>query len=133
MRLKLLRKSSVSASSLMCLFAVLTFGQGIEAQEDPAGKKQGSSDAQKGAVPEKDASAAAEEELQKAVQNPAASLISVPLYNNTNFSLGSFNRLRKTCWLHWDMRMQSQATERRQRRSFKSGNANRKPATPRPI
>jgi hypothetical protein len=30
--------------------------------------------------------------LQKAVQNPVASLISVPLQNNTNFSLGSFNR-----------------------------------------
>jgi len=55
----------------MCLFAVLTFGQGIEAQED-----QASSNAQKGAVPEKDASAAAETKLQKAVQNPVDRLIS---------------------------------------------------------
>jgi hypothetical protein len=39
-------------------------------------------------------SAAAEEELQNAV--PVASLISVPLQNNTKFSLGSFNA-RKTC------------------------------------
>ena len=30
--------------------------------------------------------------LQKAVQNPVASLISVPLQNNANFSYGSFNR-----------------------------------------
>jgi hypothetical protein len=75
----------------MCLFAVLTFGKGIEAQENPAGKKQASSDAQKGAVSEKDASAAAGEELQKAIQNPVASLMNVPLQNNTNFSLGSFN------------------------------------------
>ena len=92
MRLKLFRKSSVSVPVLMRLFAALTFGQGIEAQEDPAGKKQASSDAQKGAVAKKDASAAAEEELQKAVQNPVASLISVPLQNNTHFSLGSFDR-----------------------------------------
>jgi len=79
----------------MCLFAVLTFGQGIEAQEDSAGRKQASSDAQKGGVSGKDASTAAEEELQKAVQNPVASLISVPLQNNTNFSLGSFNRTQE--------------------------------------
>jgi hypothetical protein len=62
----------------MCLIAALTFGKGIEAQEDPADKKQVSSDTQKGAVSENE-SAAAEEELQKAVQNPVASLMSVPL------------------------------------------------------
>lgn len=32
------------------------------------------------------------EALQKAVQNPVASLISVPLQNNTNFGVGNFNR-----------------------------------------
>ena len=32
------------------------------------------------------------EALQKAVQNPVARLISVPLQNNANFSYGSFNR-----------------------------------------
>ena len=36
--------------------------------------------------------ASATEALQKAVQNPVASLISVPLQNNANFSYGSFNR-----------------------------------------
>jgi hypothetical protein len=46
-----------------------------------------------GAAPSlKDETAAAAEALQRAVQNPVASLISVPLQNNTNFSLGSFNR-----------------------------------------
>ena len=38
------------------------------------------------------ASQASDEALQKAVQNPVASLISVPLQNNTNFAYGSFNR-----------------------------------------
>lgn len=38
------------------------------------------------------ASQAADESLQKAVQNPVASLISVPLQNNTNFGYGPFNR-----------------------------------------
>ena len=36
--------------------------------------------------------AAADAELQKAVQNPVASLISVPLQNNTNFGYGPYNR-----------------------------------------
>jgi hypothetical protein len=38
------------------------------------------------------ASSDAEETLQKAVQNPVASLISVPLQNNTNFGIGQFDR-----------------------------------------
>jgi hypothetical protein len=32
------------------------------------------------------------EELQKAVQNPVAKLISVPIQNNSNFDIGSYNR-----------------------------------------
>ena len=32
------------------------------------------------------------EDLQKATQNPVASLISVPLQNNTNFGIGPYNR-----------------------------------------
>src|SRR6267142_2319301 len=32
------------------------------------------------------------ERLQKAVQNPVASLISIPFQNNTNFPIGSFSR-----------------------------------------
>ena len=40
----------------------------------------------------RDESANADEQLQKAVQNPLANLISVPLENNSDFSPGSFNR-----------------------------------------
>ena len=36
--------------------------------------------------------ASASSDLQKATQNPVASLISVPLQNNTNFSIGPFDR-----------------------------------------
>jgi hypothetical protein len=36
--------------------------------------------------------ASASSDLQKATQNPLASLISVPLQNNTNFSIGPFDR-----------------------------------------
>ena len=36
--------------------------------------------------------ASATQELQKAVQNPVASLISVPLQNNANFDYGPYNR-----------------------------------------
>jgi hypothetical protein len=39
-----------------------------------------------------DAAKAAAEELQKAVQNPVASLISVPVQNNSNFSVGPYDR-----------------------------------------
>jgi len=38
------------------------------------------------------AAESAEASLEKAVQNPVASLISVPLQNNTSFDLGSYNR-----------------------------------------
>ncbi len=39
-----------------------------------------------------DQSKAAAEALQKAVQNPVASLISVPVQNNSNFSVGPYDR-----------------------------------------
>ena len=42
-----------------------------------------------GTAPSEEAAAA---ELQKAVQNPVANLISVPLQNNTNFAVGPYNR-----------------------------------------
>ena len=34
------------------------------------------------------------EALQKAAQNPVASMISVPLQNNSNFGIGSFDRIQ---------------------------------------
>ena len=49
--------------------------------------------APKPATPEgQDAAASAASDLQKAVQNPVASLISVPVQNNSNFSVGPYNR-----------------------------------------
>ena len=33
-------------------------------------------------------------DLQKAVQNPVASLISVPIQNNSNFGVGAFDRIQ---------------------------------------
>jgi hypothetical protein len=49
-------------------------------------------DEQKPAASAASAEEAQAEALQKAVQNPVASLISVPLQNNANLSYGSFNR-----------------------------------------
>ena len=40
------------------------------------------------------ASAGNTEALQKAVQNPVASMISVPLQNNSNFGIGPFDRIQ---------------------------------------
>src|SRR5215813_1320778 len=41
---------------------------------------------------QQEASPGGDAELQKATQNPVASLISVPLQNNTNFAVGPFDR-----------------------------------------
>ena len=71
-----LTRLSVSAA-LLFLFA-----SGLTAQEKPA--------ASTSAAPDTGASAASS--LEKAVQNPVASLISVPIQNNTNFSVGPYDR-----------------------------------------
>jgi hypothetical protein len=66
----------------LLLFAMLVFTGIITATaQDPQPQKS----------PE-DAAAAAQDKLEKAVQNPVASLISVPLQNNANFNLGPYNR-----------------------------------------
>src|ERR1700748_3761278 len=38
------------------------------------------------------AAASSADDLAKATQNPVASLISVPIQNNSNFAVGSYNR-----------------------------------------
>jgi len=54
---------------------------------------QSTSDAQQKAAGGTDSGEESQAEaLQKAVQNPVASLISVPLQNNTNFGIGPYNR-----------------------------------------
>jgi hypothetical protein len=64
------------------LFAMLVFTGIITARaQDPQPQKK----------PE-DVAASAQNNLEKAVQNPVASLISVPLQNNANFDLGPYNR-----------------------------------------
>ena len=65
--------------------AIVSFATVVSAQT-----KQ---NAPKPATPEgQDAAASAAADLQKAVQNPVASLISVPVQNNSNFSVGPYNR-----------------------------------------
>lgn len=61
---------------LVCLLATLAISGA--AQEKPQAVK-----------PTADAS---DEDLQKATQNPVASLITVPIQNNSNFNIGSFDR-----------------------------------------
>ena len=66
---------------LRCLLVVLALAT--------PGHAQNAASPSSGAAPSE---ASATEALQKAVQNPVASLISVPLQNNTNFDYGPFNR-----------------------------------------
>jgi hypothetical protein len=65
---------------LFSILIVLLFGGSTFAQEKPAPTEQ-----------EKPAGGETED-LAKAAQNPVASLISVPLQNNTGFGVGSFDR-----------------------------------------
>jgi len=61
-------------SVLIPLVAILLFAAAAWAQQKPADEEKGT------------------EDLQKATQNPVASLISVPLQNNTNFDIGPLDR-----------------------------------------
>ena len=60
------------------------------AQESPPASSAGDTRATTRADEEQPANTT--EALQNATQNPVASLISVPLQNNTNFDIGSANR-----------------------------------------
>lgn len=80
-----LRKNTLGTLALL-FAAILLCANPVTAQETPkaAASTTGAKDTGAGA--------AAAEELQKAVQNPVASLISVPVQNNSNFSVGPYNR-----------------------------------------
>lgn len=65
----------------------LTISLSLQALQAPASSQAKS-------LAASDAAAEAQANLEKAVQNAVASLISVPFQNNTNLSLGSFNRTR---------------------------------------
>ena len=77
----------VRVAFAVCLLGMLAFAHAMRGQQDPATGKSTT-----GAPPEEDVSAAAQEESENAVHNPVASLTSIPLHNNTNSSLGSFNQ-----------------------------------------
>ena len=66
--------NSAGHKRFLALAAVLLFSITVVAQQKPADEEKGT------------------EELQKATQNPVASLISVPLQNNTNFDIGPLDR-----------------------------------------
>jgi len=74
----------------MAIFAVVCLpGHALSAQESQTTPKPAAS-----AAVDNDASASAAADLQKAVQNPVASLISVPIQNNSNFGVGPYNRMQ---------------------------------------
>src|SRR5664279_1798595 len=76
---------------LLSLSVILLLSLPFFAQDkpDPAAQAKPAAAADPTAAPS-DASATAD--LQKAVQNPVASLISVPVQNNSNFNIGPYNR-----------------------------------------
>ena len=74
------------------LFAATVFvllATPLAAQEPPV-----SSEGTQVATEETPAAATNSDELRKAAQNPVASLISVPLQNNSNFGFGSDDRIQ---------------------------------------
>ena len=70
---------------LLWTFQFLFLNVSLFAQD----KADSTTQAKSAAAPSEEEQAAA---LQKATQNPVANLISVPLQNNTNFSIGPYNR-----------------------------------------
>jgi len=86
------QNSKVFIVAVLVGLVALSTLQPLAAQDNSASAKPASTPTQAEPSEKRDVSAAAEEQLEKAVQNPVASLISVPLQNNTNFALGSFNR-----------------------------------------
>ena len=84
-------KMSVKATMVMTLaLAFSLIGRLAAAQENPPSAE--TPEAQGTAPAGQDSSAAATAQLQKAVQNPVANLISVPIQNNSNFSFGPYDR-----------------------------------------
>ena len=92
----MLRYSMSFRAPLAGLFilAIVTSWQGVLAQQNapPAADKPQAGAAVQGEDKTATNPEAAAVELQKAVQNPVASLISVPVQNNSNFSIGQYDR-----------------------------------------
>jgi hypothetical protein len=81
-----MKRISLFPLSLILLLSLSAFAQG---KPDPAAQAKPATTADKPATP---CAADEAEALQKAVQNPVASLISVPVQNNSNFSIGPYHR-----------------------------------------
>ena len=81
-----MKRVLLSSLSLIVLLSLPVFAQD---KPDPAAQAKPAATADKPAAPDEESQA---EALQKATQNPVASLISVPLQNNTNFGYGPYNR-----------------------------------------
>jgi hypothetical protein len=81
-------KLSMLMMFVATLFAMFALCQATLAQQADSKQKTATGEAptEKGKV------AAGSGDLEKAVQNPVANLISVPLQNNSNFAIGTFNR-----------------------------------------
>src|SRR5947209_2484616 len=74
----------------LLLAGLLVYAAALSAQD--AGMRVAPEEAQGGPKPAPPAAADDTSDLAKATQNPVASLISVPLQNNTNFAIGPYNR-----------------------------------------
>lgn len=76
---------------IACTIGAFGLGQGIQAQQNSGAPNPTGTDAQAEEAAN-NATGEATSQLQKAVQNPVANLISAPLQNNTNFGVGTYDR-----------------------------------------
>jgi hypothetical protein len=83
------RQSAWKAAFLLCILAVTCIAVAQSQEQANAGAQAGTSsgNAQAKAEEPEASTSAATEALQKATQNPVASLISVPVQNNNNFGV----------------------------------------------
>ena len=85
MNRRLLRKLALCAFAVV--FAPLSYSQDQSGNAGQSGSKSAQAKAKPSTAEEEAGTAEAAEALQKATQNPVASLISVPVQNNTNFGV----------------------------------------------
>ena len=75
--------------SALSILATLSLSHSVLAQQTPVRSDQSPTAT---SSPAGDQPSNSTEALQKATQNPVADLISVPLQNNSNFGIGSYDR-----------------------------------------
>jgi hypothetical protein len=74
------------------LFLILFLSTSVFAQDTPAPPAQSNAAGAKQTPATAESEVARKAALAKAVQNPVADMISVPLQNNTNFGIGPYQR-----------------------------------------